>query len=112
MQPLAISTIPTAEFSLTFGKPTLDTSESATSILFIPLRVELMTSRVFPKEFGPSKLAFGLNLSTVDCSAFGKQPATTSGFVFIFLILYIILCAVASFTEHVTIRFKSESDGF
>src|SRR2546421_10253565 len=110
MQPLAISTIPTAEFNLTFGNPTLDTSESAISVFFIPFRAEFMTSRVFPKEFGPSKLAFGLNLSTVDCSAFGKQPATTSGFVLIFLILCIILSAVASFTEQVTIRFKSESE--
>src|SRR4029077_13344135 len=103
---------PTTEFNLTFGRPTLDRSESASSIFFIPFRVELMTSRVFPKEFGPSRLAFGLNFSTVDCSAFGKHPATTSGFDFIFFILYTILSAVASLTEQVTIRFKSDSVEF
>ena len=35
-----------------------------------------------PSEFGPSRLAFSVNFSTVLFSAFGKHPATTNGFDF------------------------------
>ena len=110
IHPLAISTIPTAEFSRTFGSPTFDKSESSKAICFLPINVELITSSVLPSEFGPSKLAFSINFSTVLCSAFGKHPATISGFVFSDFILCIILFAVVSLTEHVTIRLRSDSD--
>src|SRR5437773_12148037 len=109
MQPLAISIIPTVGFSRTFGRPTFVKSESASSILFVPLRVDVITSKVFPNEFGPSRLACGLNFSTVDCSAFGKQPATIRGLDVRVFILCTILSAVASLTEQVTIMFKSDS---
>src|SRR5437773_10672604 len=79
MQPLAISTIPTVGFSLTFGRPTFVKSESASSILFVPLRVDVTTSRVFAAEFGPSRLSCGLNFSTVDRFAFGRRRATIRG---------------------------------
>ena len=109
MQPLAISIIPTAGFNRTFGRPTFVRSESASSILLTPFRVDAITSMVFPKEFGPNRLALGPNFSTVDCSAFGRQPATTSGLDLRVFILCIILFAVASLTEQVTIIFKSDS---
>src|SRR5579885_389405 len=63
-------------------------------------------------EFGPRRLAFGLNFSTVPISAFGRQPATTSGLFFNRFIRWIILLAVASLTEHVTTTLRSASDGF
>ncbi len=96
--------------SLTLGNPTFDKSESSKAICFVPDNVELITSSVLPNEFGPSKLAFSVNFSTLLFSAFGKHPATISGFDFNDLILCIILFAVVSFTEQVTIRLRSESD--
>ena len=57
-------------------------SESSNAICFLPLNVESITCSVFPSELGPSKLAFSENFSTVSFSAFGRQPATTSGFDF------------------------------
>ena len=110
MQPLEISTIPIVGFSLILGRPTLETSISSRATTLFPFKVELITSSVFPKEFGPSRLASCVIFSTVVLSAFGKQPATTSGFDFRLLMRWIILLAVTSFTEHVTTRFKSDSD--
>ena len=109
MHPLAISTIPTVGLSLTFGNPTFDKSESSRAICFLPPNVELITSNVFPNELGPSKLAFSENFSTFSFSAFGRHPATISGFVFNDFILYIILFAVVSLTEQVTMRLRSDS---
>src|SRR5574338_567098 len=68
-----------------------------------------MICRVLPIEFGPIRLAFGENFWTDFGSAFARQPAITSGFDFSFLMRFTILLAVASLTEHVTIRLRSES---
>ena len=87
MHPLAISTIPTAGFNLIFGNPTFEISESSSAINFFPSNVDWITCSVFPMEFGPKRLAFSANFSTVSFSAFGKQPATTNGLEFDSLIL-------------------------
>jgi len=85
-KPLAISTMLMAGLSLTLGRPIFEESTSSRATIFFPCKVELITSIVFVKEFGPRRLAFVENLSTVFFSAFGKQPATTSGFLFSFFI--------------------------
>ena len=60
-------------------------------------------------EPGPIMLAPGANLSTVLGSALGRQPATTSGPELSDFIRWIILLAVASFTEQVTMTERSDS---
>ena len=82
IHPVAISTMPTIGFRRIFGRPTLDISVSSKAITFLPFKVDSITDRVFPKEFGPNILALSENFSTVVFSALGKHPATTNGFDF------------------------------
>ena len=108
MQPLAISTIPTAGFNLTFGSPIFLVS-SPRRIFFLPCSAPSSSCSVPPIDEGPIIDAFGASFDTVSGSAFARHPATTSGLFPSFFILYAILPAVESFTEHVTNMLASAS---
>src|SRR5919106_3142022 len=111
MHPLAISTMLTAEFSLTLGMLTLSSGESLSATSLPPESANLTASGALSMLLGPRILAEEFTDSTFALSAFGRQPATIRGLpdLVIVLILLNILCSVVSLTEHVTIRLRAPS---
>src|SRR5918997_847328 len=111
MHPFAISTILMTELSLTLGMLILSSGESLRATSLSPERADLTASGALSIELGPIRLADELTDSIFALSAFGRQPATTSGLpdLNIVFILLIILCSVVSLTEHVTIRLRALS---
>ena len=78
-------------------------------IFFFSCSAPSSSCSVPPIDDGPIMEAFGASFDTVSGSAFARHPATTSGFFPSFFILYAILPAVESFTEHVTSMLASAS---
>src|SRR5687767_306766 len=90
-----------------FSRP----SVSSSSIDFIPLIAALAQLTILVRDLGPNNEAPLKSLSSFAVSVFAIHPAIISGFPVdeSFFILLIILCSVVSFTEQVTIMFKSGS---